>query len=85
MRKALVLLAALAIVTGFSGMAFAGGGDGFCSYQQQAKQVAVEKSDAAKPQAAQTAAKSETTSEADRLVLVLDSANTLKSTETQKK
>jgi cell division protein FtsB len=84
MVKTLILLVLLVFAIGFSGMAFAGG-DGFCSYQQQAKQVAAEKSDAAKSQAAQTAAQSETKSEADRFVLALDSANTLTPAEPQKK
>jgi hypothetical protein len=74
----------LAIITGFSGLAFAGG-DGTCSYQQQAKQVATEKSDAGKSQAEQNTAKSDMKSEADRFVMALDKVGTHKPVESQQK
>lgn len=86
MRKAVVLLVGLAFVVGLSGMVFAGGGDGLCSYQQQAKQVAAEKSGADKSEAAQTAATQPASkSEVNKFALAFDSINTLRPAETQKK
>jgi hypothetical protein len=86
MRKAVVLLVGLAFVMGFSGLVFAGGGDGLCSYQQQAKQVAVERSGADKSEAAQTAATQPASkSEVNKVALALESINTAQPAETQKK
>ena len=84
MHKALAVFVGLAFIVGFGGMAFADG-NGLCSYQQQAKQVASEKSDAQKSQAEQTASKSDMKSKADRLALAFDRAETPKPAESNQK
>lgn len=84
MRKAVVVLVGLALILGFSGIVVADGA-GYCSYQQQAKQVASDKSEAEKSQAAQSTDKSGTRSEADRFVLALDQADPSKPAAAQKK
>jgi len=42
MRKTMTLLVALALLTGFSGLAMAGGGDGLCNYSSKKHQANVE-------------------------------------------
>ena len=64
MRKVIAVLMALGFVMAVSGVAFAGGADGMCSYSQ-AKQVAAEKVDTNKP----VAKKSDTKTVMDKLLL----------------
>ena len=64
MRKVIAVLMALGFVMAVSGVAFAGGADGVCSYSH-AKQVAAEKVDTNKP----VAKKSDTKTVMDKLLL----------------
>ena len=52
MRKAVTSLLAIALLVGFSGLAWAGGGDGFCAYSH--KKLQADKTDKTKPVASKT-------------------------------
>ncbi len=52
MRKAVTLFLAIALIAGFSGLALAGGGDGFCAYSH--KKLQADKTDKTKPVASKT-------------------------------
>ncbi len=53
MRKAVTLFLAIALLVGFSGLAWAGGGEGFCAYSHKKQQADV-KTDKTKPVVSKT-------------------------------
>lgn len=75
MRKAVTSFLAIALLVGFSGLAWAGGGEGFCAYSH--KKLQADKTDKTKPVA-------EKTNKADGNNLALAVADKTQKTEAKK-
>ncbi len=76
MRKVVTSFFVIALLVGFSGLAWAGGGDGFCAYSHKKQQAEVQ-TDKTKPVASKT-------DKADDSKLALAVAEKTQKTEAQK-